>query len=191
MPIRENLGTSISEEELENLNNLRRSLEQELNEPTTIQRSDYTDSEMTFNDESVGEQQELPFFSVREDGEVRPNWDSEYINKKSRYDNFFEKKCTFLEIQSQDILNCDEPKFVNGATGGWSILKIDFNKSVTSKLIEYKDQKDFDYIIDVYQNQEYIYRWVISCQSVLEIDFSSEEFVRLVLFPKDCVVIKN
>jgi hypothetical protein len=182
MPIRENLsaGSSISEEELENLNNLRRSLEQELNE-STIERVGLSES-----DESMGQQQELPFFTIREDGEVRTNWD-----KKRIYENFFEKKCIFLEIQTQDILNCDEPKFINGATGGWSILKVDFNKTVTSKLIEYKDLKNFDYIIDVYQNQEYIYRWVITCESILEIDFSSEEFVRVILLPKDCVVIKN
>jgi len=190
MPIREN---RISDEELEQINSLRRTLEEnslEENEVvynTSITNSTLipqegrtiftvTDGTVTIQDEeSVGEQ---------------PMRNTERIWKKSEYDNSLEKKCTFIEIQPTEILECNEPHYINGTHLKWKVLKVDFKKECTPKLIEYKDLKDFDYVIDVYDNKEYLYRWVISCESIYEIDFSNSEFVRVIINPKDCNIVR-
>lgn len=169
-----NSHDSLSPEEIDTINGLRRRIEEEL-----VETEDRPLRQGTiFTSEEIGERN-------------YPNTDDEevsYFKSEKWEENHLEKRCTFIQIESTDIINVDEPHF---SRGQWRTLKINFKKKMTPYLLEYKDEKDFDYIIDVFEDKNYLYRWVIECESIVEIDFTKEEFVSVLVNPKNCLIIKE
>lgn len=163
--------TTLSPEEIDTINGLRRRMEEELVETEDRplrQGTIFTSEEIGNNfDDGV----EVPYYKSEK-------WD----------ENHLEKRCTFIQIESTDIINVEEPLF---SKGQWKTLKIMFKKKMTPYLLEYKDEKDFDYIIDVFEDKNYLYRWIIECESIVEIDFTKKEFVSVLVNPKNCLIIKE